>query len=341
LERIMNHRTFVSLAAALALAAAPIAARAAETVTLKFAHPGAPNGGVAKEIVGPWVDRVNKDAAGVFHVQLFTGPALGRFPEIYDRVLNGVADIAFGLLGPLSRQFPKTSVASLPFETPNATVGTVALWRVYERGLIANEWQQVKPLTLMVFPNVVISAKKPIQSLADLSGMKLSVQSRLMADTMQLLGVAPITLPVTELYESVNRGVIGGAVIGWPATGSYRLEEVTNYHLEVPLGTEVTFVMMNNKSYEKLPDKGRAIIDHATGAPWASEIGKILDGDDERESTTAAKTAGHTVAQLPPAEQAQWKARVQSVADDWVKRTPDGAAVLAAYREEVAKLMKK
>ena len=337
----MNHRILVGLLAAAAIAAAPIAGRAAEQITLKFAHPGAPTGGVATEIVEPWIAKVNSEAAGLFHVQLYAGPALGQFPQIYDRVLNGVADIAFGLLGPLSRQFPITSVASLPFATPNASVGSVALWRVYERGLLASEWKQVKLLTFMVFPSVALHVKKPIQSLADIDGMKLSVQSRLMADTTHLLGVAPITLPVTELYESVNRGVVDGSVIGWPAAKSYRLVEVTNYHLEVPLGSEVTFVMMNNKSYEKLPEKGRAIIDRLTGRPWATEIGKILDGDDERESTQAAKTTGQTVAHLPAAEQAKWEARIASVVDDWTKRTPNGAAVLAAYKEEVAKLTKK
>jgi TRAP-type C4-dicarboxylate transport system substrate-binding protein len=193
----------------------------------------------------------------------------------------------------------------------------------------------------MVFPNVVIHTKKPIHSLADIDGLKLSAQSRLMSDTLHRLGVAPITLAVTELYESNNRGVVDGSVIGWPATRSYRLPEVTNYHLEVPLGAEVTFVMMSNKSYEKLPEKARAIIDHASGAPWAAAIGKILDTADEKESKEVAGTKGQTVAQLSPDEKAKWRERVEPVVEDWTKRTPDGAAVLAAYNEEIAKLTKK
>jgi TRAP-type transport system periplasmic protein len=328
------------LCAAAMVTAAPLDTRAAESITLKFANPGAPQGDVATQILQPWIAKVNDDAAGSFRVQLFSGPALGQFPQIYDRVLNNVADIAFALLGPISRQFPRTSVASLPFETPNAAIGTVALWHVYERGLLGDEWSQVKPLTLMVFPNVVIHSKKPIKTLADVGGLKLSVQSQLLSETIHQLGAAPITLAVTDLYESLNRGVIDGAVIGWPATRSYRLAEVTNYHLEAPTGGEVTFIMMNNKSYEKLGDKGRAIIDKESGAAWTTAIGKILDGDDKAEAERVGKTPGETVTQLPAAEQAQWKARVQSVVDDWTKRTPNGAAVLAAYREEVAKQTK-
>ncbi len=336
----MNHRPLAGLVAG-PLAAAPLAGRAAEPITLKFGNPGSPNGHVSNFIIKPWVKKVNDEANGMLRVQLFSGPALGHFPQIYDRVLNGVADIAFGLLGPISRQFPKTSVASLPFETHDASTGTVALWNVYERGLLASEWKEVKPLTLMVFPNVVIHTNKTIRSLADIKGMKLSVQSRLMADTIERLEAAPITLAVTDLYQSLSRGVVEGSVIGWPATKSYKLADVTHYHLEVPLGGEVTFVMMNNKSYQKLPEKGRAIVDAASGAPWAKAIGKILDEADDEESEKVAHEKGQTVAHLPPAEEAKWKARVEPVVAAWTKRTPDGAQVLSAYREETDKLMKK
>ena len=154
----MRHRIFALLAVSF-FALAPFAAKAADTVTLKFANPGAPNGDVSTQIIQPWVSKVNEGSEGTARVQLFSGPALGQFPQIYDRVLNNVADIAFALLGPLSRQFPKTSVASLPFETPNSRIGTVALWHVYERGLLGSEWDEVKLLTLMVFPNVVIHEK--------------------------------------------------------------------------------------------------------------------------------------------------------------------------------------
>jgi len=38
---------------------------------------------------------------------------------------------------------------------------------------------------------------------------------------------------------------------------------------------------------------------------------------------------------LDPAEEARWKEAVAPVTEDWVKSTPDGAHVLAAFRDEV------
>jgi hypothetical protein len=34
----------------------------------------------------------------------------------------------------------------------------------------------------------------------------------------------------------------------------------------------------------------------------------------------------------------RWKQRVQPMLDEWVKTTPDGAHVLAAFRDEIAKV---
>jgi TRAP-type C4-dicarboxylate transport system substrate-binding protein len=315
--------------------------QAAEPIQLKFANPGAPGGHVSRKIITPFAERMTKDSNGTVEFKLFSGPSLGTFPVIYDRVINGVADLTFGLLGPISSQFPKTMVASLPFETPNATVGTQALWQVLSAGLIAEEWNRVKPLATMVFPNALFHAKKPIQSLADAAGLKYSVQSRLAAEAVQALGGAPITLAVTDLYQALQRGTVDAATIGWPATASYKLAEVSNYHLAVPIGSEITYMVMNKESYAKLPTEGKAAVDKNIGDHFAKSIGETLDQVDEEESSAIRAQPGQTIARLPPEEEARWQARVTPVTEAWAKSTPDGEKILATYRAAVAKIGKK
>ena len=43
-----------------------------------------------------------------------------------------------------------------------------------------------------------------------------------------------------------------------------------------------------------------------------------------------------TVSRLSDHERAKWQARIQPVIDNWVKSTPDGEHVLAAFRKEIA-----
>jgi TRAP-type C4-dicarboxylate transport system substrate-binding protein len=330
--------TTIAVAALCAVAAATSDAGAAGPIELKFANPGVPKGAVAVRIITPLAERLNKLGAGAIEVKVFTGPSLANYGNVFDRIVNGVADIAFGLLGPVSSQFPRSTVTALPFETPNGETGSVAMWRLLQAGLLANEWAKVKPISTMVFPNVGLHSRKPIVSLADMKGTKLSAQTRPTGASIERLGGVPITMPVSELYPSLQRGIIEAATIGWPAASAYKLPEVANYHVQVPLGSELTYIIMNKDSYARLPEKGRAAVDATASEAYAREVGRILDGVDEEESAKAAARPGQTVTKLAPEEEARWKALVAPVTEAWAKSTPDGAKVLAAYRAEVSRI---
>jgi TRAP-type C4-dicarboxylate transport system substrate-binding protein len=328
------------IAVAAGVVAAWSSAALAEPVQLKFASPGVPNGHVQVRLVQPLADRITKDSNGAVDVKVFAGPTLGAFPVIYDRLLNGVTDMAFGLLGPISSQYPQTMVASLPFETPNAVVGSRALWSLLSDGTIAGEWHAVKPLAMVVFPNAGFHARKPIATLEDVRGLKFSVQSRIAASAVEKLGGAPVTLAVTELYPSLQRGTIDVVTIGWPATSSYKVFEVGSNHLTVPIGSEITYFAMNKDSYAKLPAAGKAAVDKNIGDDFQKIVGSVLDDVDDKESRSIGALPGQSITQLKPEEEARWKERVTPVAEQWAAAAPDGAKVLAAYRAAVVKMGK-
>ena len=323
------------IAAVASIVAAWSSSTLAEPVQLKFASPGVPNGHVQVRLIAPFAERMTKDSNGAIDVKVFPGPTLGAFPVIYDRLLNGVTDMTFGLLGPISSQYPQTMVGSLPFETPNAIVGSRALWNILSAGVIAGEWHAVKPLAMVVFPNAGFHARKPIATLEDVRGLKFSVQSRIAAGAVERLGGAPVTLAVTELYPSLQRGTIDVVTIGWPATSSYKVFEVGSNHLTVPIGSEITYFAMNKDSYAKLPAAGKAAIDKNIGDSFEQIIGGVLDDVDAHESRTIGALPGQSITQLKPDEEARWKARVAPVAEQWASATPNGAKVLAAYREAI------
>jgi TRAP-type C4-dicarboxylate transport system substrate-binding protein len=327
--------------ASLGVALLAAQAAAADPVPLKFANPGPPKGYVAVTFTDPWAERVNKAAEGSIEIKVFAGPGLGTYQNIYDRTLNGIADMAFGLLGPISSQFPRTTVPALPFATPSATAGSLAMWDLLSAGVLGAEWGRVKPLALMVFPNVAIHSRKAVAKLEDMHGLKISSQSRPVAEGIERLGAGPVTMAVSELYQSLQRGTIDAATIGWPAVAAYKLAEVSSYHVNVPLGSEVTFMVMNKDSYAKLPDKGRAVIDGEIGERFQRFIGQSLDELDDTESKETAAKPGQSVISLSPQEFERWKERTGPVTESWVKATPDGDRVLQAYRAAVKKYERK
>jgi TRAP-type C4-dicarboxylate transport system substrate-binding protein len=95
---------------------------------------------------------------------------------------------------------------------------------------------------------------------------------------------------------------------------------------------------MNKATYAKLPDKARAAVDRHSGETFAKRMGAAVEVMEKEGRERVRAMAGHTLAEIDPAEAARWRERIAPVVEEWVKRTPNGAEVLAAYRAEIAKI---
>ena len=96
-----------ALAAAMALTGFCAAAFADDPVMLRYGDPGPTDAAIHTLLVGPWADKVNKEGAGALDVHVFVGYSLVNMVNTLDRVADGVADMAFCILGPVSSQFPR------------------------------------------------------------------------------------------------------------------------------------------------------------------------------------------------------------------------------------------
>jgi len=326
-----------TLLSAAAVAAVMAGSASADPIQLKFAFIGTVQGAMNQHGMLKWANAVNQESGGEVEVKIFNGPVLGTLQNIYDRLTNGVVEIAYATVGPIITQFPKSAVSSLPFETNNAHEGSMALWKVQERGLLADEFAKVHPLAMIAFANVSFHSRKPIAKLEDIQGMKIATQSRLMGQVSEAFGGTPVSLAVNDFYQALSRGTVDAAATAWPAVKAFKIIEVVTTHIEEPLGGEGAFNAINQETYAKLPAKARAAVDKYSGPVFSEWVGAAIDESESASRDTAKTMSDHKLVKLAPAEEARWKARVQPVVDAWVKATPNGAAVLAAYREEIAK----
>jgi TRAP-type C4-dicarboxylate transport system substrate-binding protein len=323
--------------AALALAAEAQSAQAAEPVLLKFGNAGQFGSLSYGMATTPFAEAVTKDSDGTVEVKLFPGPSLASQSTVIDRVKNGVAEIGFGLIGLYPDLFPRTTVAMLPFESTNPHEAGVALMRLLEAGVFEPEMREYKVLALALYANMSVHSKKPVAKLDDLKGQKIAVMSKTMADVLDKLGATPITMPPTEFHQSLQRGVVDAAGIGWPGMAPFKLNEVVSHHVQTSLTGEGNFTLMLRSTYDKLPAKGKAAFDKHAGMPFALQWAKAIQAQDD-QGIALTKAANQPIVTLAPDEEARWKARAQPVVDAWVASTPDGAKVLAAYRAEIAKV---
>jgi TRAP-type transport system periplasmic protein len=319
------------------IAALATSAFAEQPVLLKYGDPGPPTASIYNDLIKPWSEKVSNESGGALNVKVYVGYSLVNMVNTLDRVQNGVADFAFCILGPVSSQFPKTLVATLPFETQSAHEAGLALQRLYDKGIIKDEWTKVKPIAFGVFANLTYHTVRKVTTIENLKGLKISVQGRIAGETLENLGGTPISLPINEVYEALQRGTIDGSAIGWPAAAAFKLTDIAKHHVLESLGGEAAIMIMNNNTYARLKGKARETIDKNIGTDYTNRFNKVID-DTEQQNLDAVehKMQGQTITKLAAAEREKWQKLVEPVVAHWAKNTPDGAHVLAAFRQEIA-----
>lgn len=180
------------------------------------------------QVYGVLADKVAAATDGAVTIQVFPGGALGGNPtEQYDRALNGVAEIAFGLPGYTASKFPMTLMVELPGVVTEVGA-TEALWDNID--YLRDEYKRVHLLSIWTNgENVLYTRDKPVRSLADVQGMKIRVPSRNAGRIVESWGAVPISMPVPEIYNAMQTGVIDGILIDATATYAFRFGEVANY----------------------------------------------------------------------------------------------------------------
>ncbi len=329
------HSRLVGALALMALVASTGSGRAA--TLLKFAMPGSPHDQHYQEVLIPWAKKVEQDSKGDVKVQFFVGPRLANFHNMLDRMLNGVVDIGFGLLGPTGHPFPRTDVAQLPFISGDPAEVAPALWTLYANGMIAEEYKRWKVLALFAFPGIQIHTNIPVDGMADLKGRKLAVTSKILAETLTALGGTPVSMAPPDQYQAISNGVLQGNFMPWTGVDDFKIYEVAKHHLETNLGVATAYIMMSKASYDKLSPAGKKAIDENSGLGFSRALGNNTSMHGIETAKRIGALPGQTIKPLSAEQKVLWKKVLQPVTDHWVKGTPDGAKILAAYKEQIEK----
>jgi TRAP-type C4-dicarboxylate transport system substrate-binding protein len=322
-------KTILAATFAAAVLTVPVAA---EPIVLKLNSPAPPRSYLHGGVFEPWAKAVEKDSGGTLKIQLFYGGTLGNFNVNYDRVVDGVADIGFILTAMAGGKLKQEDVAALPFETKNSVEAAVALWKVYEKGVTAAEFDQVKPLGIWVFPSAALHTKEPVKTLEDVKGKKLVASNLIAAKISTALGATPVTLGPQEAYQAISRGTADGSLMPFTGMAVFKINEVTKYHLDEALGSDAALLFMNKKKYDSLPAQAKAAIDKNSYLPLSEKLGQTTTAEWQRTRNIVKDR----VTELTPTEEAKWKEALAPIAKEWAANTPNGDKVLAAFRAEVA-----
>lgn len=325
------RRRFASVLAGLSLALGLSGAAAAEVV-LTFATVSPAGLPLNERFLHPWAAAINEDGKGIIRLDVRDGYALANPGNAPNRVLEGVIDIAYTIQTAIGGQFPRTEVVSQPMLSDKSADSAVALWRLYETGLLDEEYADFQPLVLAGLTQASLHFATPLANPDDLDGRRVVVFNRSQAELIEALGGSPQSVPITDSYEALRRGTVDGISIAWTAFPTFRFDEVTSYHLRTRAGTTGAMVFMSKRKWESLPEAARDVLSRHMGEAPSRAFGEYWDAADLRNRATAEGDAKHTVVELSAEQNARWEAIAAPLIGNWVERTPDGETILETYR---------
>lgn len=285
------------------------------------------------------IEKLNADltaaTGGSLTVRAFHGGELGAGPvEQYVRAVQGVAEITWGLPGYTSSQFQKTMIVELPDVVGDGKTGYDALWDAFDAEL-AGEFPGTVPLALWTSePNIMIMKDKEIRTPADLAGLKIRVAGATAAEVATALGATPVQMPINQVYNALQTGLIDGVFTGSSTLSDFKLDEVAgSYTLGAPLGRLAFFAVMNKAAYDGLSDDAKAALDASIGRGLSQSAEDAWNATGETAIEAARATGDNTFVDLSEDEIAAFAEVVAPVRDAYVAAV-GGEAALAAMQGE-------
>lgn len=271
---------------------------------------------IVTEALEPWAKSIEEKSGGRVKFTFFpAGSALGDATKQFDQVRTGVVDIAVGIPAIPRGRHPRTVLMELPFTVATSDAGTKALMDIYEDYLL-EDFPGTRVLSLTLTEPSAIHTKAPIQNLEDLKGMRIRAPTPSVTAILEAVGATPVGMPPTQIYESVERGVVEGNVMPWGPVGAFKLWEVLHNHLDARIDTVTMYTLINQDRYDSLPDDIKALFDEAPAyftANWPTWW-----SDTDELAIEAAKANGNTVVEVDAATRDQWREQMKPVIDAYL-----------------------
>ena len=329
------------LAAAAVLALAPVA-HAQVVLTTSTWVPGTH---ILTQTQNKWCDEVAKATSNRVRCNLLPKPVVAPV-QTFDAVRDGLADLSFSVHGYTPGRYPLTGFVELPFGGDSAEAKSVAYQRIFEKHLAKlNEHKGMKVLAVFQHgPGGIYNSKRPVNSLADLQGLKFRVGGGMVNEIGKAMGANVTLRPAPESYELLASGVMDGVFFPPESIEAFRLEKLVRHRTSFPGGlysTSFAFVM-NEATWNKIPKADQQIIEKLSGEYAARMFGRGWDTVDRRgyavmqangvAVTQASKQFIDEVREKTAGLEGKW------IADARARGLANPEQVLKEYRAEVAKL---
>jgi TRAP-type C4-dicarboxylate transport system substrate-binding protein len=272
---------------------------------------------------------------GELEIVVSTGGALGyKGPDLLKAVRDGLVPISDMLISGVAGDEKSFQIVTLPFLVRNFDELHLLLdisRPYFDKS--AQKWGQ-KILYIAPWPGAGLWTKKKITKIEELKGLKARTYDKNGALVMEAVGATPFALPFSEVYTSLQTGLIDSVMTSTPTAVDGKFWEVLKYYEPLNITIATNMVTVNLKAFDKLPkaqqDALVKIGREMEGTMWAN----VKNWDKEQEAISnkngieTVKTSSALIGQLEKI--------TEGIRAEWLKSAPaDGKKIYEEFLKKV------
>lgn len=284
-----------------------------------------------------WAAEVEKRSGGRVKINVVPGGALTPAPQCYEGVEKGISDLGMSCFAYTRGRFPLLEALDLPLGYPNGMTATRLANEMISKFKPA-EVSGVHVLYAHAHGPGILASKKPVRRLEDFKGLKVRATG-LSAMIVESLGGTPVALPQPDTYEALQKGVVDATFCPMETLKGWKQGEVIQYVVDTSkIGyTTAMFVVMNQNKWQQLPPDLQKVFTEVS-QEFIAKHGAAWDAAD-REGREFVAGLKKEFIELPPAEIQRMRQAVQTVLNDYIKKTQSrnlpGAELVAELQKRL------
>ncbi|WP_278367426.1 MULTISPECIES: TRAP transporter substrate-binding protein DctP [Marinobacter] len=295
-------------------------------------------GTVGYDLFEEWANSMEEKSGGELIIKPYPAKSVAADNNaLFEAVRNGVLQG----MNPFTLYWSGKIPASVFLSSYPAGPDQPHMWDImfYSMGMLEKTREIYKKYGLFYVGPIqhdanIIHSKKPVNSLADMEGMKMRVPGGMVAEVFQQFGVSTVSLPGSDIFPALEKGTIDAADYVGPAV-NYELgfSQVTDYIMFGPPGVmsiyqpvDLMDLTVNLRAWNALDPKLQQLVEDEVRN--YSQKHYLTIQERNIAAMEKFKADGSTVTRLSQQDVNEFRKAAIPIWFNWANKNEDAKAIL-------------
>lgn len=325
-------KKYLAVASALALAASVAGAQA--QTNLRIQTHQSPES-VSGKLVKDFVDQVHRMSNNELQIEMFYSSAVVASAETFSAAAAGILDCDMTNGSYQTGKNPAYQFVADTMGGYNTPLEWLA-WIKYGDGQsLINDLYEASDMHFVgayLGGQESLNSTRPIAGISDLKGFKFRSPPGMESEIFAALGASPIVMDFTEIFTSLETGIIDGADASTLANnvglGIYDIAKHTTYPGFHSMASD--HLACNTDVWNSLSDQHQAILTTAVDSLALKLMTQTLVNNGEALAELPAK--GVMIYDWSAEDRATFRAAAIGRWDEWAERTPEAKVLVESHK---------